>query len=278
MQQHINSEIVWFQFELFAQLGPRISHGIFARKGGVSHPPFASLNAGPTVNDHSADLIENYRRIRATLPGHPLLVSAIPAQGTDMIEITDQMLGDHEGPALILPERIDALMTRLRGVGLFWAVADCSPMLVVDPVHEAIAMVHAGWRGTSRAIVVDAIHRMGQLYGSRPADLFVGIGPTIGPCCYEVDEKVQAAFDSHPIAGMHARFSKLMVPDQVDTLGASLRLDLAASNQAQLLSIGIPQKQIELSGFCTGCHRDLFFSNRMEGGRTGRYAAVLALL
>lgn len=278
MKQHINNEIAWFQFKLFAHLSMVTSHGIFARKGGVSHPPFASLNAGPTVNDHLDDLTENYRRIRATLPGHPLLVSAIPAQGTDMLEITEEMLSNPEGPALILPERIDAMITRVHGIGLFWAVADCSPMLVVDPVHEAIAMVHAGWRGTSRAIVANAIQRMGELYGSRPTDLLVGIGPTIGPCCYEVDEKVQTAFESHPIASTHAHFSHAMVLDQAGSTRASLRLDIAASNQAQLVSIGVPQEHIELSGFCTGCHRDLFFSNRIEEGRTGRNAAVLSLL
>lgn len=278
MQQQISNKIVWFQFERFAKQGALITHGIFARKGGISQAPFAALNAGPTVKDDPAALSENYARIRVTLPGHPLLVSARPAQGADMIEVTEEMLGEREGPALILPNQVDALMTRVRGIGLFWAVADCSPVLVVDPVHEAIAMVHAGWRGTSRAIIVDAIQRMRELYDSHPADLFVGVGPTIGPCCYEVDEKVQNAFAAHPIASAHARFTTLRVPDSTGSSRSSLRLDLAASNQAQIRSIGVPEEQIELSGFCTGCQRDLFFSHRMEGGRTGRYAAVLALL
>lgn len=277
MQQQISNEIVWFQFERFARQGALITHGIFSRKGGVSQAPFAALNAGPAVKDDPAALSENYARIRGTLPGQPLLVSARPAQGADVIEVTEEMLGEREGPALILPHRVDALITRVRGIGLFWAVADCSPVLVVDPVHEAIAMVHAGWRGTSRAIIVDAIQRMRDLYDSHPADLFVGVGPTIGPCCYEVDEHVQNAFDAHSIAGAHVRFSTLMVPDSTDGSRTSLRLDIARSNQAQLLSIGVPEEQIELSGFCTGCQPDLFFSHRMEGGRTGRYAAVLAL-
>jgi YfiH family protein len=278
MEQHVHGAITWFQFDIFKKLNGLVTHGIFTRHGGVSKPPFASLNAGPTVSDDPASLHENYRRIKAALPGHPRLVSAIPGQSTEVIEITSDLPGVHDTQPLILPRRLDGLITRMRGVGLFWAVADCTVMLAVDPVHQAIAAVHAGWRGTSQAIMVKAIDMMGNLYGTRPADLYIGLSPSIGPCCYEVDEKVRAAFQMHPIAAKHASFSTISIVGHDNVPHSSLRLDIAASNYAQLLATGIPSERIELSGVCTGCRRDLFFSNRMEGGNTGRFATVLALL
>ncbi len=277
MQQQTTNDIVWFQFNLFKQFDGLITHGVFARQGGVSRPPFATLNAGPTVADDPAALMENYARIRATLPGHPRLFSAIPGHDTNMLEVTDACLDDQQTPALIVRKDLDGLLTRKRGIGLFWAVADCTTMLMLDPVHEAIGMIHAGWRGTSQAIAVKAIHMLEDLYGTHPSDLYVGVGPTIGACCYEVDEKVRAAFEANPIAREHARFTTLQATNRVGDTSTSLRLDIAASNQAQLLATGVPADHIEMSGICTGDRRDLFYSNRMENSNTGRFAVVLAL-
>lgn len=278
MEQHMHDGIMWFEFEIFKKLNGMVTHGVFSRKGGVSQPPFASLNAGPTVEDDPAALYENYRRIRAVLPGHPRLVSAIPGHSTDVIEITSDRLDEHETEPLIMPKHLDGLITRIRGIGLFWAVADCTVMLAVDPAHQAIAAIHAGWRGTSQAIMVKAIEMMSNLYGTRPTDLYIGLSPTIGACCYEVDEKVRAAFQAHPIAAKYASFSTIAAVDHDNVPYTSLRLDIAASNYAQLLSTGVPREHIELSGMCTGCQRDLFFSNRMEGGKTGRFATIIGLL
>jgi YfiH family protein len=270
MEQHMYGTITWFQFDVFKKLDGLVTHGIFTRKGGVSQPPFASLNAGPTVPDN--------RRIRAVLPGHPRLVSAIPGHSTDVIEITADILGEDDVQPLILPRYLDGLITQVHGIGLFWAIADCTVMLAVDPVHQAIAVVHAGWRGTSQAIMIKAIEIMGNRYGTHPTDLYIGLSPSIGACCYEIDERVREAFQKHPIAAKHASFSTIPAVSRNNVPYTSLRLDIVASNYAQLLSIGIPSEQIELSGICTGCHHDLFFSNRIEGGNTGRFAIVMALL
>ena len=278
MQEHTKDEIIWFQFRIFKQFDGLITHGVFARKGGVSQPPFATLNAGPTVADDPAALMENYARIRATLPGHPRLFSGIPGHGTEMLEVTQAYLDDQQTPAIILRKDLDGLLTSMRGIGLFWAVADCATMLMVDPLHQAIAIIHAGWRGTSQAIAVKAIHRMEDIYGTRPADLYIGVGPTIGACCYELNEKVRAAFEAHPIAREHAHCTATQATNSAGDTYTSLRLDIAASNRAQLLATGVPDDHIELSGICTGDRRDLFYSNRMENSNTGRFAVVLALL
>ena len=277
LRAHLGLE--WLEFESFEPLGRRITHGIFTRRGGVSRPPFASLNASPTVGDVPADRRANLARIRESLDGHPRLVTAIPAHGASSLVVTPGRLdaGDDMGDGVFLATRCDVLITRMRAVGLYWAVADCAAMLVVDPPHAVVALVHAGWRGTSLGVLPRALRRLGQYYGTRPRDLHIGIGPTIGPCCYEVGEAVTRAFRANPPAERSACFSTVMVRAESGETRPSLRLDLAESNRRQARDAGVPDDRIELSGICTGCNLDAFFSNRKEGGRTGRFACVLGL-
>lgn len=276
-----SEDIVWFQFaSLSAQ--QFITHGVFTRQGGVSAVPFMSLNAGPTTPDDPDARMENYRRIRTTLPDHPLLVGTTPLQGTTVREITAEELGADLGvaepPAIILPGGCDAWITSSRGIGLFWAVADCSVILLVDPVHNAIGLTHSGWRGAAGAILRNTLDAMHARYGSEPSDLIAAIAPTIGPCCYEVDEPVRRAFSSDPLSRRTARFSSILAQSEDGAPRESLRLDLAASNHAQLLELGVSESRIEVSDMCPGTRTDLFYSHRMEGGRTGRFAVVLGLV
>ncbi|MBA3826237.1 MAG: peptidoglycan editing factor PgeF [Ktedonobacterales bacterium] len=277
MQQHSNGDILWFQFEQFAGLADRITHGVFARSGGVSAAPYAALNCGLSVGDDREHVAQNRDRVIATLPGHPPLMTVHPVHGSTVVEIHAEDLADPEAMAQKRAVKADAMITQARDVGLFWAYADCTPILMVDPVHSAIALVHAGWRGASQAVGVAALHALGTRYGTRPQDVRVGLGPSIGPCCYEVDEPVRAAFAAHPLANQHSFFSTIMVPDGHGDERPSLRLDVPACSRAQLIAAGVPAEQIEVSGFCTGHQRDLFFSHRMENGKTGRFAVVLAL-
>lgn len=277
MQEHHNGAIRWFQFAQFAGLDGLITHGIFARQGGVSAAPYATLNGGLSVGDDPALVAENRARVVATLPGHPPLVTAHPVHGTNVIEVRAEDVSDPAALSLRIATKADAMITQVRGIGLFWAYADCTPILLVDPAHQAIALVHAGWRGTSGAVAVAALQAMGERYGTRPNAVWAGIGPSIGPSCYEVDGPVQAAFTAHPIASQHTFFSTVMVPDGAGDLRPSLRVDVAASNRAQLIASGVHPERIEQSEFCTGCRTDLFFSHRMEHSRTGRFAVVIAL-
>ena len=278
MIQRQDGEIVWFQFASLNAQADLVTHGVFGRHGGASVAPFTSLNAGPMTPDDPAALAENYRRIRATLPGHPLLVGTRPLQGTTVREVVAADVREYEPPVAILPGGCDALITRVRGIGLFWAVADCTAIMLVDRAHRAIGLTHAGWCGTSGAILRNTLEAMHTHYGTRPADLLAAIAPTIGPCCYEVDEPVRQAFAGDPLAERTAHFSTVTVPAEEGGVRASLRLDLAASNYAQLRDLGVPAAQIETSEMCPGSNTDLFFSHRMEGGRTGRFAVVLGLL
>jgi purine-nucleoside/S-methyl-5'-thioadenosine phosphorylase / adenosine deaminase len=278
MRQRESGGVEWYQFEALAALDASLAHGVFTRRGGVSTPPLDTLNAGRAVGDTPAALAENIRRIRMALPGSLQLVSLRPEHGARVVEVTDALLAGHEGePAARLDATGDAMITRLRSVGLYWAVADCAAVLLADPAHGAIGLAHAGWRGTSQAILASTLDAMAHAYGTRPSEVRVAIAPCVGPCCYEVDERVRAAFAAHPLAHATGVFSIVTVPDgAAGGARESHRVDLVASNRAQLRALGVPDDHIEASDFCTGHRRDLFYSHRMEGGRTGRFAVVFA--
>ena len=158
----------------------------------------------------------------------------------------------------------DALVTHLPGVVLTILTADCVPLLIVDPVHRAIGAVHAGWRGTQQGIVRKTIETMNQLYGTRPADLIVGLGPAIGGCCYEVGVEVVEHFSAYPQAIVPKDNGKYML----DTKQISTR---------QLEALGVPREQIEVSPVCTACEHERFFSYRADGGTAGRFMSCIML-
>jgi YfiH family protein len=181
--------------------------------------------------------------------------------------------------------KADALITRERGIALALSFADCTPITLYDPNERVLGIAHGGWRGTARGIVFATIKAMQEHFGCQPANIYAGIGPAIGACCYEVSEAVQdlfmgtAQFADMPADRRYrswvresADFSTLPFPDKT-----SLRLDLWATNRNQLLIAGLHPTHIEVAGICTRCHRERFFSHRGEHGLTGRFPVVMAL-
>lgn len=136
--------------------------------------------------------------------------------------------------------------------------ADCVPILIADPVHQAVAAIHAGWRGTASGIVLRAVEAMQCDFGSNPADLAAAIGPAIGKCCYEVSADVAMRFD--PSAD----------PD------GKAHIDLSAINARQLEAAGV--RHIDSSGACTRCNAVLYESFRRDGVQSGRMHAVIGKL
>jgi YfiH family protein len=163
-------------------------------------------------------------------------------------------------------EKTDALVTDVPGVFLMLRFADCVPVLFHDPVRQAVGLAHAGWRGTVSHIARATVEKMVDAFGCSPADIRAGIGPSIGPCCYEVGpEVVSAAQKAFPDAPFVLQRGS----------GERWHFDLWAANHHQLAAAGVTE--IELSGLCTACRTDEWFSHRAEGGRTGRLAAVIGL-
>ena len=160
------------------------------------------------------------------------------------------------------PPEADASQTGEAGVLLAIETADCLPVLIVDPLRRRVAAAHAGWRGTAARVAQEAVRSLVSA-GSKPADLLVALGPSIGPCCYEVGADVEEAFGPSG-----ARF---FVPG----LSGRKHVDVVAANRAQIEEASVPPAQIESVNLCTRCRADLFFSYRRDGANAGRMISVV---
>lgn len=228
-----------------------------SRMGGRSPAPWEGLNVGLAVGDAPDRVQENRRRLAVAAGVAPESVAQVhQVHGTAVAQAVAP--GD-VGTA-------DALCTDRVGVTLSVGVADCAAIYFLDPVHGAIALCHAGWRGTVGDAVGATVRTMAGLYGTRAGELHAAIGPAIGPCCYEVDAPVLDA-----LRGAAAWADSVLVP----TDAGYARLDLWESNRRRLLDQGVAAERITVAGLCTACHPDLLFSHRRDRGSTGRMRALL---
>ncbi len=182
-----------------------------------------------------------------------------------------------------LPAEGDALITRRSGLLLAVQVADCLPVLIADKAKRVLAAVHAGWRGLLAGVVPRTLEAMQSRYASDPCDCLAVIGPSIGPCCYEVGQEVARPFEEafpgrprlwrnlQPAAGVLACGTG---PSDASP-GARRTLDLSAACRCQLESAGLPESSVFSHPPCTCCHRDVFHSYRAEGGSAGRMLAAI---
>jgi polyphenol oxidase len=170
----------------------------------------------------------------------------------------------------------DAIVASAPGVALAVQAADCVPLLLADAKTGAVAAVHAGWRGTCARVAPAAIQAMARAFGTCPGDLTVAIGPSIGPCCYEVGGELLLRFeeDGHESADIVRWFAR--VPAASALSDESLRLDVPAANRDQLMAAGVRPDRIFACGLCTKCRSDVFDSFRADGASAGRMAAVIA--
>lgn len=248
---------------------PDIAHAFSTRLGGVSRAPFATLNLGTSVGDDPAAVAENRRRFygRVGLPPDRI-VRVRQVHGNAVLVVSAGLAARPGFPDFLADgsHEFDGLVTDLPDVGLAVSTADCTPILILDPVHGAVGAVHAGWPGTAARIAVEVLSAMRRAYATDPADCVVAIGPGIRGCCYEVDLPVTAA-----MAEALPTWETCAVPARP----GHWRLDLAKVNRALLESAGVPGRQIEDLGLCTACRNDLFFSHRAEHGNTGRMLNVI---
>jgi polyphenol oxidase len=259
------AEIPLYRFKKLESL-PGMTHFVTTRRGGTSLPPYDSLNLGMHTADDPLHVMENRRQL-ATAIGIPAerFLWASQVHSGDVLAVTADGISRgilNENP------QTDALMTDVQGICLMVMVADCVPVLLYDPVKRAVAAIHAGWRGTVKMITASAIQAMKDRYGSDPSDILAGIGPSIGPCCYEVGDDVVAAVGD--VFGTTEGFI------QRDG-GSKARFDLWYANRQQLTAAGIPNQNIDLASVCTLCHPEIYFSSRASAGITGRFAAGIAL-
>lgn len=247
------SGIFYYRFENLDRF-KSVRHGIFSRKGGVSSRPFDSLNVSRGLGDSDENILENRCRIDGLMGGGKTRY-ARQVHGSDLLFFSGSDAGeDLERPCG------DALITARPETQLGIQVADCQPVLVYDPVRHVAAAVHSGWRGSIKNIIGHTVKGMEERFGCQPGDILAGIGPSLGPCCSEFvnfRREIPKNFWSYRIDETHFDFWALSV--------------------AQLCDAGLRPGSVELSGICTRCRTDLFYSYRGEKV-TGRFAAVIGLV
>lgn len=170
------------------------------------------------------------------------------------------------GPALE-PAVADAVITKQKGLLIGIQVADCVPILLCDPEKQVVGAVHAGWRGTAQAILKKTLQTFSDTFFSDPAHILIAIGPSIRKCCYEVGGDVVRAVSHTTGTG-----------DYSAARGDKFLLDLAAANQIQAVTMGVPEDNIWISDDCTFCSPEKFFSYRFGKGSAGRQAGFIGIV
>ena len=236
---------------------PHLLHGFLGRRGGVSVGPFAELNLSDRVGDAAEAVQENWRRVSLATTGQERFVSMQQVHGPEAVTVGD--------PDAVVGET-DAMSTNVRGILLSVLTADCVPILLVAPRERAVAVVHAGWRGTLAGVTERAVRHMTSAFGTRPADLQAALGPAIDGCCYEVERSIGDEMQSR-WGVMHDAVRR--------TSAAKATVDLRRANRHILIKAGLLQTHLRFVGPCTGCRPGEYFSHRASGGQTGRQLSFI---
>ncbi len=262
-----NGDLQYYTIPSFEQTG-LVKHGFSTRLGGVSTGECSTLNLGFKKKDSREAVLENFKILTCAIgvDPHDLVFSdQVHKDGIAIVGVEDREKGIFKESDIC---EFDGLMTNEPRVALVTFYADCVPLFFLDPVQKVIALSHSGWRGTAARIGAKTIQKMHERYGTRMEDCLVGIGPSIGSCCFEVDlsvaEAFQNAFPQHPEIVTDGKRDKYYV-------------DLWQANRLQLKDMGVPGENITIAGQCTCCHRDVFFSHRGDKGHTGSLAGILML-
>lgn len=237
-------------------------HCFTTRLGGVSTGHLAAMNLGYNRGDARENVAENYRILGQALGfSEDCLVLTRQTHSDIVRPVTkaDAMgLDNHAYP------ECDALITNEPGTALVVFTADCTPVLLHDPVTGAVGAAHAGWRGTAAGIAAKTVEAMVRLYGCRPEDIRAAIGPNIGPCCFETDTDVPQAM----VASLGAEAEKY-----IHSQGNKYYVNLKELNALHLRRAGVTS--IEISPLCTACNTDRFWSHRRHGGLRGSQGAII---
>jgi YfiH family protein len=266
-----------------------LTHGFSTRPGGVSAAyGGGTLNLGFTKED-ARERVEQNRKA--------FLLAAGAATGrTPWPLITTRQIHSDIINVVRSPEQGglvgDGLVTNVPEIALGILVADCFPVLIVDPKNNAVGAFHCGWRPTVKRMVEKGLGIMRYEYGTRPEDVYAAIGPGIQNCCYEVGDELKEQFesqfsyaaelfhsvqDSDPVREKYPLlFMNMRAPGHGD-LCLKLHLDLREANRRQLLALGVPETHISAMKECTACDTRSFFSHRAERGNTGRMLAVIGM-
>jgi len=250
------TSLSYFQSQDIVELG-WVQHAFLTRQGGVSLPPYDSLNLSDKNGDHKECVSTNKNLIARTFGFDPSRLVLLDQMQQDQILLL-------KNPIATLPSPLeyDALITNFTNTYSAILTADCLPILVVDQKRKVIAAIHAGRNGTALHITAKVLTKMKEEFGCSSRDLLITLGPSIGVCCYEIDEKA---------------FHPEWEPFSTSKGTGKWMMDLAQVNIAQMKGEGIEDEQISWINLCTHCCSDLFFSYRREG-RTGRQLSFIGIV
>ncbi|MFC1545975.1 peptidoglycan editing factor PgeF [Pseudomonadota bacterium] len=249
------AEPAFLRSELLGSIG--ITAIFSERTGGISPPPFNSLNLGYNIGDSRENIKANLTRLTEAAG-----FSERPHQ-TEQVHGVDHFICSGSGS--LHSDQADILISNEATSSIAVRTADCLPILMADPVNRIIAAVHAGWRGTAAGVAIKAVEQMLKM-GAEQKHLHASMGPAIGPCCFKVDSDTAEALKiSVHGAGLATVYSPEPHPN------------LVAINRLQLQEMGLTEDHIEALDICSCCHPDRFYSYRRDHGTTGRHLAVVAL-
>lgn len=227
-----------------------LCHGFLGREGGSSRGPYASLNLSYWVGDKPRSVDVNWQRARRLMPPGARFAQLKQVHGKAVHTVGARLEDDPRPEA-------DGLVTAMKGIVLCIFTADCVPVLLADSERGVIGALHAGWRGTLAGIAGAGVRAMVRL-GARASGIQALLGPSIGPCCYEVDDELSRRFIRH--------FARAHTHVQPGDRPGKAYLDLRAIVADQLAEAGLEREAIQSVGPCTRCAADRYFSRRAAGG------------
>lgn len=242
-------KIEWLEFELLESF-PHVKHGVFLRRGGMSKGHCASLNVGNGTSDHHENIQANRALVKNAI-GASKLFFPHQTHGMNVVRVTSKNQDK--------PFQADALFSTEKNIGLGVTHADCQAAIFYDPVHEAVGVVHAGWRGLVQNIYARMLEAMQRDLGSQPQNVIVCISPSLGPDHAEYKNYKQE---------FPQEFWDFQVKPNF--------LNLWEISRMQLSELGILDKNIEITEICTASNPKEYFSYRREKD-TGRHGTVVAL-
>ena len=243
--------------------GISVPHAFTTRFGGVSEGYLDSLNIGIHRGDEWENVLKNYEILGNALNFDPQNAVLSHQTHTDIVL---RVGAAEQGSGLFAPElpECDALVTNEPGVALVIFTADCTPILLHDPITGAVGAAHAGWRGTASAIAAKTVAAMTREFGTDPKDIRAAIGPNIGPCCFETHSDVPEAMLAS--VGEDAK-------GYIRQAGDKYYVNLKEINAMVLRRAGV--RHIDISTDCTVCQNRRFWSHRITGGLRGSQGAVI---
>lgn len=244
-----------------------ISHFVSTRNGGFSKSPYDSLNLGLHVGDNPETVLKNRQHLASVL-GIPLdnFTTARQVHGCNVVTVKKSDGAFHYDMSIA---ETDAMITDIPNICLMVLQADCVPILLFDAEKKVIGASHAGWKGTLSKIAQNTVRALQERFNCIPKDIYVGIGPSIGPCCYEVGAEIISKVTSN--RDVYKGYMGAMISDNKGFF------NLWETNKRQLIQMGIPEKNIEVAQICTRCNHDRFFSYRYQQKETGRFGAGIIL-